>query len=109
MKILIISDAWHPQLNGVVRTYEYLAEELVKEGHEVKVIGPADFPLKIPMLGYAEIELVIGAYGRLAKMIDAEKAAAHSHRHRRTARPRRAEILRQEKNSLHHLLSHAIP
>ncbi|MBK9562785.1 MAG: glycosyltransferase family 1 protein [Micavibrio sp.] len=73
MKILIISDAWHPQLNGVVRTYEYLAEELVKEGHEVRVIGPADFPFKIPMLGYAEIELVIGAYGRLAKMIDAEK------------------------------------
>ena len=51
MKILIISDAWHPQLNGVVRTYEYLAEELIKEGHEVKVIGPADFPFKIPMLG----------------------------------------------------------
>lgn len=73
MKILIISDAWHPQLNGVVRTYEYLTEELVREGHEVKIIGPADFPLKIPMLGYAEIELVIGAYGRLAKMIDAEK------------------------------------
>ena len=73
MKILIISDAWHPQLNGVVRTYEYLAEELVREGHEVKVIGPADFPFKIPMLGYAEIELVIGAYRRLAKMIDVEK------------------------------------
>ncbi|MGB4106491.1 MAG: glycosyltransferase family 1 protein [Alphaproteobacteria bacterium] len=73
MKILIVSDAWHPQLNGVVRTYEYLAEELVREGHEVKVIGPADFPVKIPMLGYAEIELVIGAYGRLAKMIDDEK------------------------------------
>jgi glycosyltransferase involved in cell wall biosynthesis len=71
MKILIVSDAWHPQLNGVVRTYEYLGEELVKDGHEVKVIGPADFPVKIPMPGYAEIELVIKPYARLAKMIDA--------------------------------------
>ena len=44
MKLLIISDAWFPQINGVVRTYEHLSEELRNMGHEVKVIGPADFP-----------------------------------------------------------------
>jgi glycosyltransferase involved in cell wall biosynthesis len=71
MKILVISDAWHPQLNGVVRTYEYLQTELVKLGHEVKVIGPADFPVSVPMLGYAEIQLVLMPYGRLSRMIDA--------------------------------------
>lgn len=70
MKILIISDAWHPQLNGVVRTYEYLKEELEKSGHEVKVIGPANFPLQFSMPGYAEIKLVVGAYGQLKTMIE---------------------------------------
>lgn len=70
MKILIISDAWKPQVNGVVRTYEHIAEELEKTGHEIKVIGPADFPYRFPMPGYAEIELVINPYGRLSRMIE---------------------------------------
>lgn len=70
-KFLIVSDAWHPQVNGVVRTYEHLCEELEKMGHEVKVIGPADFPLTMPMPGYAEIKLAFAPYGRLKRMIDA--------------------------------------
>lgn len=69
MKIMIISDAWHPQVNGVVRTYEHLVEELIKMGHTVKVVGPADFPLTIPMPGYAEIRLAINPYSRLKRMI----------------------------------------
>jgi len=68
MKILIVSDAWKPQLNGVVRTYEYLVTELEKSGHEVKVIGPADFPLRMPTPGYSEIELALFPYGRLKKL-----------------------------------------
>ena len=70
MKVLIISDAWHPQVNGVVRTYEYLCEELVKRGHDVKVIGPADFPWTIPMPAYPEIRLAIAPYGRLKRLIE---------------------------------------
>ena len=70
MKILIVSDAWKPQLNGVVRTYEHLNEELHKMGHETKVIGPADFPLRYAIPGYKEIELAFMPYRRLAKMIE---------------------------------------
>ena len=70
MKILIVSDAWKPQLNGVVRTYEHLNEELHKKGHETKVIGPADFPLRYAIPGYKEIELAFMPYRRLAKMIE---------------------------------------
>lgn len=70
MKLLIISDAWYPQVNGVVRTYEHLSEELRNLGHEVKVIGPADFPLTVPMLGYREIKLAVNPYRRLKKMIE---------------------------------------
>ncbi len=71
MKILIVSDAWHPQLNGVVRTYEHLRDEMTGRGHDVKVIGPADFPLSVPLPGYAEISLVIKPYARLKRMIEA--------------------------------------
>ncbi|MCB9990833.1 MAG: glycosyltransferase family 1 protein [Rhodospirillales bacterium] len=71
MKILIISDAWRPQINGVVRTYEHIGAELEHMGHEIKVIGPADFPFRMKLPGYAEIELALNPYGRLKKMIDA--------------------------------------
>lgn len=69
LKILIVSDAWHPQVNGVVRTYEYLARELSAMGYTVRVIGPADFPQSYPMPGYSEIRLVLFPYNRLRRMI----------------------------------------
>lgn len=69
MKILIVTDAWHPQLNGVVRTYEYLVRELAAMGHDVRVIGPADFPMNMPMPGYAEIRLTLFPYNRLRRII----------------------------------------
>ena len=70
MKILIVSDAWHPQVNGVVRTYEYLNKALEDAGHHVLTIGPADFKGRFPMPGYKEIELVPFAFSRLSKMIE---------------------------------------
>jgi glycosyltransferase involved in cell wall biosynthesis len=70
-KILVVTDAWKPQVNGVVRTYEYLAIELEALGHEVKIIGPADFPLRLPTPGYREIETVLFPGRRLARLIDA--------------------------------------
>ena len=69
MKVLIISDAWHPQVNGVVRTYEHLRKELIAMSHKVEVIGPADFAASIPMPFYPEIKLVIRPYRRLKRMI----------------------------------------
>lgn len=69
MKILIVSDAWHPQVNGVVRTYEYLRKELTEMGYTVKVIGPSDFSRSFPMPGYGEIRLVPFPYNRLRRMI----------------------------------------
>lgn len=71
MKLLIISDAWHPQINGVVRTYEHLIEELHALGHTTKVLGPSDFPLRFSMPGYAEIKLAVAPYRHLAQQIKA--------------------------------------
>lgn len=67
---MIVTDAWQPQINGVVRTYEYLSQALIDCGHDVRVIGPSSFPLRLPMPGYAEIELSLFAARRLARMID---------------------------------------
>lgn len=69
MKLLIISDAWHPQVNGVVRTYQYLIEELEKKGYTVKVISPVDFPRQAPTPGYTEIQLAVKPYRRLTRLI----------------------------------------
>lgn len=68
-RILVISDAWLPQVNGVVRTYEHLGEEIQELGHDFHVIGPADFLRRIPMPGYREIELALFPYRRLARLI----------------------------------------
>ena len=70
MKIVIITDAWQPQINGVVRTYEHLSEELVRMGHNVKIIGPHDFPWRTPLPGYREIELALFPYRKLSQMIE---------------------------------------
>lgn len=69
MKVLIISDAWHPQVNGVVRTYEHLVEQIKASGHTAEVIGPANFAANIPMPFYPEIKLVIRPYRRLERLI----------------------------------------
>lgn len=78
MKVLIVSDAWHPQVNGVVRTYEHIAEELEAMDYDVRVIGPADFPVSFPMPGYDEIRLALFPYRRLGTMMR-EYAPEHIH------------------------------
>lgn len=70
MRILIISDAWHPQVNGVVVTLEMLARELCDLGHVVEVIGPDRFRT-LSMPGYRSIQLAIAPSRRLAPMIQA--------------------------------------
>lgn len=70
MKLLIITDAWHPQVNGVVRTYEHLSQYLIDKGHDVRIISPSDFTACIPMPGYSEIKLPFMPYRRLKMMIE---------------------------------------
>lgn len=51
-----MTDAWHPQVNGVVRTYENTARELQKNGHQVFLITPDQFST-VPCPGYSSIRL----------------------------------------------------
>jgi glycosyltransferase involved in cell wall biosynthesis len=68
-KLLIVSDAWHPQVNGVVRTIENTIKCLEQRGWEVKVISPLDFP-NFPMPGYAEIAISYKVKKKLTQLID---------------------------------------
>ncbi len=77
MKILIVSDAWLPQINGVVRTLQRTTAELRQRGHDVDVIGPDRFRT-IPCPTYPEIRLAIDALWKLPTMIrDANPDAIH--------------------------------
>lgn len=68
-RILIVSDAWMPQVNGVVRTLRTVADEMRAMGKEVEVVGPDRFRT-VPMPSYPEIQLAIFPGKRLAKIID---------------------------------------
>ncbi|MDH1262544.1 glycosyltransferase family 1 protein [Pseudomonas sp. GD03944] len=57
MRVLIVSDAWLPQVNGVVTSLQALVRELQALGHEVKVLSPQDFRSR-PCPTYPEIPLV---------------------------------------------------
>ena len=69
MKLLLISDAWEPQVNGVVRTLRTVLGELRKEGHTIEVVHPGLFKT-VPCPTYPEIRLApLGGRG-LAKRAD---------------------------------------
>lgn len=67
-RILIITDAWTPQVNGVVRTLQSVRAELTAMGHVVDVIGPDRF-LTLPCPTYPEIRLAMTAPGSIGRMI----------------------------------------
>ncbi|RZU02818.1 glycosyltransferase family 4 protein [Rivibacter subsaxonicus] len=68
--LAIVTDAWKPQVNGVVTTLVELVEGLKARGIEVEVIEPSTFR-RIPCPGYREIELSILPYTQLARRLDA--------------------------------------
>ena len=70
MRIIIVTDAWAPQVNGVVRTLHTMQAELEKMGHEVKMISPDLFG-SIPCPTYPEIRLAFARSSVVGQMISA--------------------------------------
>jgi len=66
--IAIVTDAWHPQTNGVVRTLSTTCEVLRGWGHEVTVISPEGYP-SIPAPTYPEIRLALTAPGAVGRQL----------------------------------------
>lgn len=68
MRILLVTDAWEPQVNGVVRTLKSTARELTSMGHDVRFLTPLEFRT-LPCPTYPEIRLSLFPQGQVNRTI----------------------------------------
>lgn len=68
-KILIVTDAWEPQVSGVVTTLNNTIRELEKMGHTVEVFSPQECRYRFPLPFYSEIKLGIPSRRRIKQTI----------------------------------------
>ncbi|MCD7060053.1 glycosyltransferase family 4 protein [Pelagibacterium xiamenense] len=69
-KLLIVTDAWHPQVNGVVRSLERVGDELRARGMDVHYLTPERF-WTMPLPTYPEIRLSLAGQGAVSAQLDA--------------------------------------
>ena len=67
-KIVLVTDAWRPQVNGVVRVLDALIPLLTARGYSVTVIEPGQF-MTVPLPSYPEIRLALFSKHRVKKML----------------------------------------
>ncbi|MEX1181535.1 MAG: glycosyltransferase family 1 protein [Cucumibacter sp.] len=72
-RVLIATDAWHPQVNGVVRCLEYVGLGLGQFGHQAVFLTPERF-WTMPMPTYPEIRLSLAPLGAIADFISKSQA-----------------------------------
>jgi glycosyltransferase involved in cell wall biosynthesis len=75
MKVLVATDAWHPQVNGVVRTLGSLARAASKLGATIDFLTPEGFP-SYPVPTYPGLRLAWPSRRRIAERIDNAKPDA---------------------------------
>jgi glycosyltransferase involved in cell wall biosynthesis len=75
MHILVATDAWHPQINGVLRTLTAVEKAAGKLGARFTFITPEDFTT-VPLPGYPEIPLAVPNPREIARRIAGAKADA---------------------------------
>src|SRR4030042_2152700 len=75
MNIVIVTDAWYPQINGVVRTLARTRDELLKLGHTVQCITPEGFRT-VPMPTYPDIRLSLFPGRKLRRQLEELKPDA---------------------------------
>ncbi len=69
-RVTIVSDAWTPQVNGVVRTLSAVIQELRAMGHLVEMIGPDRFRT-VPLPTYPDIRIALFPKRRLIRQVEA--------------------------------------
>jgi glycosyltransferase involved in cell wall biosynthesis len=70
MRLLVATDAWHPQVNGVVRSLEHMAAEAAAFGAQIVFLTPGRYRT-VPMPGYGEIRLSLVGPRAVARDIEA--------------------------------------
>ncbi|MCI0737039.1 MAG: glycosyltransferase family 1 protein [Beijerinckiaceae bacterium] len=83
MRILVATDAWKPQVNGVVRSLESVSRALRDIGTEIEFLTPQGFAT-VPLPTYGEIRLALASPRAVAKRLE---AAAIDHIHIATEGP----------------------
>ena len=69
MKILIATDAWHPQVNGVVRTLTSLSRSAAALGADISFLTPEGFP-SVPLPTYPGLRVALPTRGEIARRIE---------------------------------------
>lgn len=69
MRIVIATDAWSPQVNGVVTTLSQTRDQLIEQGHEVRMVTPEGRPT-VPLPTYSEIRLALFQGRSIARELD---------------------------------------
>ena len=82
-RLLIVTDAWRPQINGVVRTLESVGQELTRSGYVVNYLTPERF-WTLPVPSYPEVRISLASLGAVSRQIT---AAAPDHIHIATEGP----------------------
>lgn len=72
MRVLVATDAWHPQINGVVRSLEHTAREAAQLGAELCFLTPQEFRT-VPLPSYGEIRLSLATPRMIMRRIEAIK------------------------------------
>jgi glycosyltransferase involved in cell wall biosynthesis len=75
LRLALVTDAWAPQVNGVVRTLSTTVGMLRARGADVRVVSPDQFR-SVPMPSYPEIRLALARAGTVGRMIEAHGANA---------------------------------
>ena len=75
MRIMIVTDAWAPQVNGVVQTLGALVGELRATGQDVVMVTPDQFRT-VPCPSYPEIRLALLPGRRIARLIEEARPSA---------------------------------
>lgn len=76
MRILLATDAWSPQVNGVVRTWQQAIRELAAMGHEVEVVHPG-LGRTIAAPRYKEIRLALAPWRIVGRAMEQTFDAVH--------------------------------
>lgn len=106
MRILVTTDAWHPQVKGVVRTLTKLADAAKSLDVEFSFLTPQSFRT-FAMTSYRDVRLAMPRPGRIAKLIE-EARPDSMHRDGGADRPDGPALLPPAQAALHDQLPHPL-
>jgi len=107
MRILVATDAWHPQVNGVVRTLTMMAEAAKASGSDVSFLTPQSFRT-FAMPSYRDLRVALPGPAKTARLVTEAQPDSISHRNRRADRTIGASLLPQTRIAVHHEFSYPL-